>query len=364
MSWRRFDADVIGAPFGSAEALQLDTGRRRVAGYVDRQSAPRIDNRAATADAEPMFETPVPPFEASAGQPVEATRTVAPAPVGWARVRRNVAGWVALPHTGPVVVVLLTTAGMAFLAVDGAPRGDVLVRLLLAMLGGQLAIGAVNELVDADLDARTKPGKPIPAGIVSPRAARVLTAVSLAAMVGFSASFGPASLVLCSLGTGAGLAYDLVFKRTLFSWLPYLVALPMLPLWVWTAVRGFEPRLLMLYPLGALAVVGVHLAQALPDTASDRQAGIRSLSSLLGFRRTRLVCWAATLSAPLLAAPLAPVLTGRPAPVWWASGLVVGLVGLNAAAFRAGRRLGLATCFPCTAISTAAMGLGWVLAIR
>ena len=285
-------------------------------------------------------------------------------PTGWGRVRRNIIGWVALPHPGPIVVVLAMTAGVAALAAGGWPPGATFARVMIAMFAGQLAIGAVNELVDADLDARTKPGKPIPAGIVSPRAARAVTVVSLGVMTVAAAGLGSVSLLLCWLGTGAGLAYDLAFKRTLLSWLPYLVALPLLPIWVWEAVRGFEPRLLMLYPLGALAVVGVHLAQALPDTASDRQAGIRSVSSLLGFRRARLACWVATLSAPLLAAPLAPALTGRPGLVWWASALVVALVGVNAAAFRVDGRAGMATCFPCVAVGTAAMGLGWILAIR
>ncbi|MBA2752889.1 MAG: hypothetical protein H0U40_00310, partial [Chloroflexia bacterium] len=53
-----------------------------------------------------------------------------------------------------------------------------------------------------------------------------------------------------------------------------------------------------------------------------------------------------------------------PGSVWWASGLVVALVGANAAAFRIDRRAGMATCFPCVAVATAAMGLGWLLAIR
>ena len=272
--------------------------------------------------------------------------------------------WIALPHPGPIVVVLGMTAGVAALAAGGWPPAETLARVMIAMFAGQLAIGAVNELVDADLDALAKPDKPIPAGIVSRRAAWVLTWSSLGVMTIAAAGLGPVSLLLVWLGTGAGLAYDVVFKRTLYSWLPYLVALPLLPLWVWEAVRGFEARLLMLYPLGAMAVVGVHLAQSLPDTASDRRAGIRSVSSLLGFRRARLACWAATLSAPLLAAPLAPVLTSRPGPVWWASALVVALVGTNAAAFGMDRRAGMVTCFPCVALATAAMGLGWVLAIR
>src|SRR5918997_6964625 len=101
-----------------------------------------------------------------------------------------------------------------------------------------------------------------------------------------SAWLGPASFALCALGTGAGLAYDLAFKRSAFSWLPYLVALPLLPTWVWTALDAFDPALLTLYPLGACATLAVHLAQALPDVPVDRAAGIGSATTLLGQRRS------------------------------------------------------------------------------
>jgi 4-hydroxybenzoate polyprenyltransferase len=97
---------------------------------------------------------------------------------------------------------------------------------------------------------------------------------------------------------------------------------------------------------------------------SDRTAGIRSLSSLLGERRAILACWAATLSAPVLALGFAPRLAERPEAVGVAAGVVVALVGLDAALYAVRRPLGVAACFPCVAVSTAAMGLGWVLAVR
>ena len=277
--------------------------------------------------------------------------------------RRTLHAWLVLPHAVPVLVVLAATAGFAILAVGEVPPPGTLARLLLAMLGGQLAIGAVNEVVDAGLDAVAQPTKPIPAGLVSARAALTLAGISLIGMLVFSAGFGATSVALCALGTGAGLAYDLWFKRSLLSWLPYLVALPLLPVWVFTALVGFDARLLLLYPLGALAVVGVHLSQSLPDAASDRAAGLRNLSSLLGERRAILICWAATLSAPILALVAAPALAEQTLPVWLAAAAVAALVGLDAALYAANRRRGVMACFPCVAISTVLMGLGWVVAV-
>ena len=278
------------------------------------------------------------------------------------RLLRTVRAYLALPHAVPVLVVLATTAGFAVLFVGGPPPIGELVRLLLAMLGGQIAIGAVNEVVDAELDAATKPWKPIPAGDVSVRAALRFAAVGLALMVGFGGGFGAAASALLALGTGAGLAYDLWFKRSLLSWLPYLIALPLLPLWVRTALVGFDARLLLLYPLGGLIAVGVHLAQALPDARSDRAAGVRSLPSVLGERRSILVCWAATLSAPGLALLAAPTLADRPGPIRLAAAAVAVLVVLDAVLYAVRPRLGVMACFPCAAIAAAVIGLAWVLA--
>jgi 4-hydroxybenzoate polyprenyltransferase len=47
----------------------------------------------------------------------------------------------------------------------------------LAMLGLQFCIGAANDWFDVDLDARAKPAKPIPAGLVTRRTAAVVAVI-------------------------------------------------------------------------------------------------------------------------------------------------------------------------------------------
>ncbi len=210
-------------------------------------------------------------------------------------------GYLLLPHLAPVLVVELATVAFAIIAWDGLPPAHLLGPLLLAMLGGQLAIGAINELVDLPFDTVGKPGKPLPSGDVSIRGARVMVVIGLIMMVAFGWRFGTLPFALLAAGTGLGIAYDLWFKRTLWSWLPYLLALPLLPIWVFAALGRPEPKLLLLYPLGALATVGVHLAQALPDVAIDRAAGLPTASSRLGQRLTFVIAWLTTLSAPALA---------------------------------------------------------------
>ena len=231
------------------------------------------------------------------------------------------------------------------------------------MLGGQLAIGAINELVDLPYDTVGKPWKPLPSGDVSIRGARAMVVVGLIMMVAFGSRFGALPFALLAAGTGLGIAYDLWFKRTVWSWLPYLLALPLLPIWVFASLGKPEPRLLLLYPLGALATVGVHLAQALPDVAIDRAAGLPTATSRLGQRLTFVVAWLTTLSAPLLAW-LAAWRLGVERPyvaIELAAALALVLLVVNVILIAINRRLGIAACFPLVALSTLTSGLAWTL---
>ena len=279
--------------------------------------------------------------------------------------RRTVRGYLLLPHLAPILVVELATAAFAVIAWGGLPPEHRLGPLLLAMLGGQLAIGATNELVDLPYDAVGKPWKPLPSGDVSIRGARVVLAVGLFMMVAFGSRFGTLPFALLAAGTGLGIAYDLWFKRTVWSWLPYLLALPLLPVWVFASLGKPEPRLLLLYPLGALATVGVHFAQALPDVAIDRAAGLRTGTTRLGQQLTFVVAWLTTLSAPPLAWLAAWQLgVDRPfVAIELAAALALVLLASNVILIFINRPVGIAVCFPLVALSTLGCALACVLTI-
>lgn len=277
--------------------------------------------------------------------------------------RQVIHGYLVLPHAVPVIVVMVATAAFALVAAGSWPGLNPMIRLLGAMLGGQLAIGAVNELVDVEIDTISKPDKPIPSGRVSPWGARFVAISGLVLMAVLSLTFGIDVLALCVLGTGAGMAYSLWFKRTIWSWVPYLVALPLLPIWVWAALSTVRPGLFAIYPIGAAAVIAVQIAQSLPDIQADQVARVRTLAVALGSRRAQAVCWGAMMLAAVLAAGLAPWLTGHPAPVWIAA-LVAGvLVVFNAILSGIRPRSGVMACFPCIAVGAAALGVGWTVAL-
>lgn len=278
-------------------------------------------------------------------------------------MRRKVRAYLLLPHLWAVLVVVAATAAFGLLASAGSPPAGRFILLLLAMLGGQLAIGALNEYMDREADALAKPWKPIPAGDVSPTAALVVTAFGLLLMFVTAGLLGLPELLVLSIGIGGGLAYDLGVKRTPVSWLPYLIALPIVPIWAWLVMDEFQPRHLWLYPIGALLIVAIHLAQVLPDIPADRARGERGLGVFLGERWASVVMWSAAFATPLIVV-LGAVLFGTHPLAGVLAGAVV--AGVFAATFvlhrRTPARIG-PFLFQILTASAVVLGCGWVIAI-
>ncbi len=177
-------------------------------------------------------------------------------------------------HPFPTLLNVVATAGLACVAARGAPDAPTLARMLVVMLCAQCAIGVTNDYFDRDLDAATKPWKPVAAGLVSARAAVALALAFIAAAVALAATLGAGGFALAMAGMACGLAYDVRLKRTFLSAVPYMIAIPVLPLWVWLTLGSWQPVLWWLLPLGALIGLALHLANTLPDLASDAAHGV------------------------------------------------------------------------------------------
>ena len=178
------------------------------------------------------------------------------------------------------------TAGLALVA-DGDASPGLPLRLGLGMLAYQFSIGIANDVVDAKDDRVAKPWKPLASGRVSRRAA-VLAAACCA---------GVGLLVTATLPTGAwligvggllcGLLYDVHFKRTAWSWLPYSIAFPLVPVWVYVAADAWDDFLWWVFPLGALLGLSLHAANQAPDSSSDGDAGSGGITARMGERKSR-----------------------------------------------------------------------------
>ncbi|MGN6563509.1 MAG: UbiA family prenyltransferase [Thermomicrobiales bacterium] len=277
----------------------------------------------------------------------------------------RLAGGLRLLHPFPSLMNMMATLLFATLA-RGAPPGIRTTTLLAgAIFASQAAIGIANDWADRDLDRATKPGKPLAAGLMAPWGALVMLGAALAIAMFCAVQFGPASLLLVAAGTGLGLAYDFWLKRTPYSWLPYLLAIPLEPIWVWTALGRFTPRLLWLYPLGATLLLALHLANALADFSGDTAAGAGGLVQRLGRRRATRLLWVAALLPALLASLLGLALPLR----WsrWLPAVALSLLPLLAAVWLVRRRPGqnavYRTVFGLLIINTIVLATGWLGAV-
>jgi 4-hydroxybenzoate polyprenyltransferase len=196
---------------------------------------------------------------------------------------------------GPVVSLLLTChplpAGAMTLALTIAAalsgRGPAECLLVaVTVFTGQLTIGWVNDVVDADRDRRAgRRDKPVALGWVDPGTVKVATACMAALVVPLSLANGTAAGIAHLGFVLGGWAYNLYFKRTLLSWLPYAVSFGLLPAFLsygglGLGLHGAPPTVAMTV-LAALLGVGVHFLNALPDVPEDRATGVRHLPLLV-----------------------------------------------------------------------------------
>jgi heme o synthase len=199
----------------------------------------------------------------------------------------------------------------------------------------QLAVGWVNDWLDADRDRRAgRRDKPVAVGEITPRTVGLSGLLAALAIPLLGLPFGPAATVLiCLIGVFA-LLYDWPLKSTALSVLPYLVAFGLLPAFVVVALPGHPAPPAWLVAAGALLGGGAHFANVLPDLRADAATGVRGLPQRLGPRRGVIV-----MALSLAAASV--VLGFGPAGASTAFALTAsaaGLLGAAATAVVAGRR--------------------------
>jgi 4-hydroxybenzoate polyprenyltransferase len=152
------------------------------------------------------------------------------------------------------------------------------------MLLVQFSISTLNEWADADLDRQAGRRRPIPLGLLTSGTA--LTVAVLCAVAAFLlstlANFGPIALLLVGIGLASGWAYDLWFKATPLSFLPFAIAFPLMPFWIGLLAGRPANALAVLFLGGGPLAAAIHLADAIPDRDRDRAAGLRTLAVTLG----------------------------------------------------------------------------------
>lgn len=242
------------------------------------------------------------------------------------------------------------------------------------MLCLQASIGAVNDTADVELDRVGKPAKPIPAGMVSVPFARGWAIGAGGLGLALAWPSGVPTIAIAAAGLGLGYLYDLSLSRTVLSWLPLTLALPLVPAFAWLGATGGVPSgLFGLVPIALLAGAALTIANGLVDVERDVLAGKPTIPVRLGRVRSWVVHAALFAVAIVLAFALAPAAaasTRGEVPntllgVARAVGLPLGTVaviagaGLLLAARQGIRERG----WELEGVGTAALGIGWLAGV-
>jgi 4-hydroxybenzoate polyprenyltransferase len=215
-------------------------------------------------------------------------------------------------HIGPALAVTAITALLASGEHLTLTEGVVVTG---AVLAGQLTIGWGNDLLDAGRDRQVgRTDKPLANGELVPGSVLPWLAVAAAACVVLSLLAGWRSgLTHLLLLVAFGHLYNVYFKATPWSWLPYAVAFGSLPAVVTLAGEpaGWPPAWMVL--VAASLGVAAHFLNALPDLVADEATGIRGLPHRIGASASRAVATTLLLVASGLA-----VLGPAGAPGAWA----------------------------------------------
>ncbi|MET0425885.1 MAG: UbiA family prenyltransferase [Actinoplanes sp.] len=234
------------------------------------------------------------------------------------------------------------TVAMTLLAVGAGHRGWSILGVFAAVGATQLAVGWVNDWLDADRDRHAgRRDKPVAAGAVSRRTVGLAGLLAALAVPLLGLPFGPLPTVIISLVGIFALLYDWPLKSTVFSVVPYLVAFGLLPAFVVVALPGHPAPPVWLVAAGSLLGAGAHFANVLPDLADDAATGVRGLPHRLGATGS-----AVAAAAFLLAATLTLVFGPAGPPSWagWAAAaaaVVVLPAGWQAARRAQGRQVAM-----------------------
>ncbi len=202
---------------------------------------------------------------------------------------RRLVGFIHACHPGPTaaVTVVFTAFGWSL-----GWQGFALALLAVTVLVGQLSVGWSNDAFDAGLDAQSaRTSKPTFQGRLTARSLWIAAATALVISSVLSwAIAGPIGGSFHVFALLVAWTYNVALSRTVWSWLPYALAFGSVPPFLAYGLDGRPPAL---WSVACFAIIGVsaHIANALPDIATDTSAGRGGLVIRIGQRRSVIACW-------------------------------------------------------------------------
>ncbi len=204
--------------------------------------------------------------------------------------------------------------------VAGTGAWDKILLAALATLFVSASSNAWNDYRDIDIDRINQPQRPLPAGMVSPRAALVFSVVLAVLSVVLAALINPTALVIAAASNLLLYAYSVWLKSTVLLGNATVALISALsPVFGGVAAGNARPSLW----LGAIIFVGIlarEVLKTLADYEGDKAHGVRTISTAIGPRAARTVFF--LLLGITAIVMLAPYLLGDYKPIYAA---IVGL---------------------------------------
>ena len=206
------------------------------------------------------------------------------------------------PSTG--TWMLFSAALMTLTAADGSLFWGLPFQYGSMVVAFSYAAGLIGNALDAEIDAKSRLMRPIPAGKIDTRTALLAAAVpvALGAAIGFLTDWRVGVIGLAMLA--ASVLYNVAWRGSVLGVLSFALIGVLLPVGAIQAVdEGFSSaHLLWVIPVGALTGAATFMIYKLPDFEIDDVDGSRSVLHWLGIDTAISMSWAVLAAALALAA--------------------------------------------------------------
>ncbi len=179
----------------------------------------------------------------------------------------------------------------------------------VATLFVSAAANAWNDYRDIDIDRINQPQRPLPSGMVSPRAALIFSVTLTALSIVLAAFLGPLALAIAVASNVLLYVYSVWLKSTvLLGNATVALISAMSPVFGGVAAGNVRPSLW----LGAIIFVGIlgrEVLKTLADYEGDRAHGVRTIATAIGPRAARTIFFCLLGATAIVM--LAPYLAGH-----------------------------------------------------
>ncbi|HYA99217.1 MAG TPA: UbiA family prenyltransferase [Ktedonobacteraceae bacterium] len=199
-------------------------------------------------------------------------------------------GFLFLSHPIPVLFHMIAVTIFTLLAAWPDFVWSVIVLVIAAHAAMQVSIAMLNDYCDREHDAKGKPEKPIPRGLIHPREALIAGLLMIVVMFVLLIPLPRLAFIVSLCYLALGQSYNLGLKSTPLSGIVFALAMPLIPLYAFAGVGYIPPIIYWLVPAGFLLGIALNLANSLIDLEGDAAQGLKTLAVVLGVARSFAAC--------------------------------------------------------------------------